>query len=119
MSNSERRSFGSLLTQFSATIVMLLLVSAPALSWAEPLLLLHSDVQLPPLPAAAVQDAQRSVTVGLNENGDLIVRHRGLSLVVAYNPPNDIIDPMERIRIAQRQECPAISGISLKVSLLF
>jgi hypothetical protein len=59
------------------------------------------------------------VKVGINENGDLMIRRSDISLIVAYNPPNDIIDNQDWIKIAQRFNCPAISGISLKLRLLF
>jgi hypothetical protein len=114
MSDSERRSFGSFLP-----LVALIIFLAPLLAFADPFLMLRNERSISPASETGRQAIKRSVTVGLNENGDLMIRHSDVSLILAYNPPNDIIDYQERIRIARRQDCPTISGISLKVSLLF
>jgi len=119
MSDSEKRLFGSSLDRFIASIVMLTFYLTPALSYADPFLLLQHDAGRPPAAIAVKDIARPSVTIGLNEHGDLAIRHSDVSLIVAYNPPNNIVDHQERIRIAQRQESPAISGISLTVNLLF
>ena len=115
MSDSERRLFGILFTP----VIALTIFWAPLMAFADPFLMLHNEASISPSHETGRQAIKRSVTVGLNDNGDLMIRHSDVSLVMAYNPPNDIISYQERIRIAQRQDCPAISGISLKVSLLF
>ena len=118
MSGSERRSFGSLLKQ-STPIIALSILLAPSMAFADPFLMSHNEGGISPPQETGRQTIKRSVTVGLNENGDLMIRHSDVSLIVAYNHPNDIIGHQEWIRIVQRQDYPAISGISLKVSLLF
>lgn len=115
MSGSEKRSHGLLLISIIALTIFL----APSMACSDPFLMLHTDRGLSPAIETGRRITNPSVMVGLNENGDLTIRHSDVSLVLAYNPPNDIIDYQERIRIVQRQDCPAISGISLKVSLLF
>ena len=118
MSDSGRSSFASRLTQLFFIMALICYV-APSIAGAEPFLLLHTAGNPPPIHEKEGHADKSSVTVGLNENGDLTIRHSDLSLVVAYNPPSDVIDPQERLRMAQRQDCPTISGISIKVSLLF
>ena len=118
MSDSESRPYDSLLRRFIHATALIILL-APALACADPYLMLHNEGILYPAHEIGGQAIKHSVTVGLNENGDLMIRHSDLSLIVAYNSPNDVIDQQERIRIAQRQDLPVINGISLKVSLLF
>ncbi|MDA8430044.1 MAG: hypothetical protein M0T70_12390 [Geobacteraceae bacterium] len=118
MSDSESRSYDSLLRKFIRTTALIILL-APAPACADPFLRLHNEGLLYPAHEIGGQTIKRSVTVGLNENGDLMIRHSDLSLIVAYNSPTDAIDQQERIRIAQRQDLPVINGISFKVSLLF
>ena len=113
-----QKTFSDRLKQF-IPLAALAIVWLPAMASADSLLMLHNEKENSPVREIAKQAGKRSVTVGLNENGDLTIRHSDLSLIVAYNPTNDIIDYQERIKIAQRQDCPAISGISLKVSLVF
>ena len=115
MSGSEKKTYGLLLIPIIALTIFL----APSMACSDPFLILHKDGIISPARESGKQAIKRSLTVGLNENGDLTVRRSDVSLILAYNPPNDIIDYQERIRIAQRQDCPAISGISFKVSLLF
>ena len=115
MSDSEKRSHGLLFIP----IIALTVFWAPSMAFSDSFLMLHTDRSLPPAHDTGKQISTRPVTVGLNENGDLTIRHRDVSLIVAYSPPNDIIDHQEQLRIAQKLECPPISGISLKVSFLF
>lgn len=118
MSDSESRSSILHLKQFIPTIALITLL-VPALASADPYLLLQNDGSHSPAQETAVQSIKRPMTVGINENGDLMIRHKDLSLILAYNPPPTTIDHQERIRIAQRSDSPAISGISFKVSMVF
>ncbi len=99
--------------------VMLATFIAPSSANAELLLQLHDAWATPPVPEVSRQTVKRQTDISLNENGDLMIRRSEVSLTMAYNPPNEIIDPKERLRIAQRLDCPTISGISLKLSLPF
>jgi len=118
MSDSEKRSCASFLTLLF-TIIALAILPTPSIARAEPFLILHNEGIASPAYETVRPAIKHSVTVGLNDNGDLMLRHKDVSLILAYNPPNDIIEPQERLRIAQRQDSPAISGISLKVTVLF
>jgi len=100
-------------------VVILILFIVPSTSHAEPLLLLHTEIDRFNAPGNVRQAIKRPMDVFLNKNGDLVVQRRGVLMTMAYRPPNEIIEPQERISIAQQQDCPSISGISLKISLLF
>jgi hypothetical protein len=114
MSGFEKRTIGSFIKQL-ISVAAVFLFMAPSVTNAEPLLLLLND----PVPEAALQTVKRPVVFCLNENGDLVIRCSDVTLTLAYSPPNDFIEPQERIRIAQRQDNSSISGISLKFSFPF
>lgn len=114
MSEFERRTIGSSLKQW-IPVVALALFMVPSVTNAEPLLLLLND----PVPEAVRQTVKRPVDICLNENGDLVIRCSNVLMTLAYSPPNGVIEPQERIRIAQRQDNSSISGISLKFSFPF
>jgi hypothetical protein len=119
MSDSESRSFGSILRKFAPTITLAVFL-VPTTACSDPFLILHNDgTPFPTYETTRLQTSKSAVTFGLNDNGDLMIRHNDLSLIVAYNPSDTATDHQERIRIAQKQDIPAINGISLKVSLLF
>lgn len=101
------------------SLIALLFIATPAT--AEPLMLmkLHSvrnDVQWLDTTHLTVK---RQSVVSLDDNGDMVIRCGEISLTVAYSPPNEIVEPQERTRISQRQDCPSISGISIRVAFLF
>lgn len=100
-------------------VIAAVIFMAPSIAEAEQLLLLYNAAGYGIVSEIAQQAVKRSADICLNENGDLVIRRGGISLVMAYSPPDEIIEPQERIRIVQRQNCPSISGISLKVSFLF
>jgi hypothetical protein len=116
---SKARKSPSNLRKVFIPILALAIYAIPSIACADPFLMLHYQGERYPALETRKQKIQRSVKVGINENGDLIIRRSDISLIVAYNPPNDIIDNQDRIKIAQRYNCPAISGISLKICLLF
>lgn len=117
MSVFERKAIGSFtkLLPFVAAAVLM----TPTASKAELLLLLREAADSRPVPEITLKTVKRAVDICLDENGDLVMKRGNVSLTMAYRPPDEFIEPQERIRIVQRQDCPAISGISLKVSLLF
>ncbi len=118
MSAFERKTIDSyrmwLLPVIAAAAFM-----APTFSHAETIPLMLNAADRRPVPEIALHTVKRTMDVGLNENGDLMIKRGGVSLIMAYNPPEGYIEPQERIRIAQRQDCPSMSGISLKASFLF
>ena len=100
-------------------VASLAIIMTPSVSGAEPFLLLRNEIANYPEPVLIRQTVKRPVDISISETGDLVIRHRVAALTVAYNPPDDFVEPQERIRIAQRQDCPSISGISLKISFMF
>jgi hypothetical protein len=113
-----RKTNGSFFSQL-ISVVSVALFMAPTVTNAEQLLLLYNAETRLSVPETARQTVKRPTDICLNENGDLVIQRGDVSLTMAYSPPDGIIEPQERIRIAQRQNCPSISGISLKVSFLF
>ena len=97
-------------------------VLVPVAAGADPLLLLHADIGENNLfmPEVVRVASKKAMDIGINDNGDLVIKHKTVMMTVAYNPPAEVIDPKERIRIAQQQQdCPPISGLSLKLSFRF
>ena len=115
MSGFERITIGSLLQKLVSIVVVALFMAPPAAN-AESLLLLHKEDGSHLVAEAVRQKVKRPADICLGENGDLVIRHGGILLTLAHTPPDEII---ERLRIAQRQDCRSISDISLKISFLF
>jgi len=108
----------ALITKLRALFVLVILMT-PSLVNADQLLLMYNPVVKPSVRELGRQTIKPPVDMSLNENGDLVLRRGDVSLTVAYSPPDEVVEPQERIRIAQRQNCPPLSGISIKVSFLF
>jgi len=115
MSDFERITIGSLLQKLISIVAVALFMAPPAVG-AESLLLLHKAEENHLVAEAVRQTAKRPVDLGVGGAGDLLVRRSGILRPLAHTPPDEII---ERLRIAQRQDCRSISDISLKVSFLF
>lgn len=120
MSDSEKSLpavASTLAISIIAIPILITLTASNAL--AEPFLLLYKSGFNIPSSTIAQQKIKQPATVGLNDNGDLVIRKRDVSVTIAYNPPAEIVEPQERIRVAQKQDTPSISGISLRISLFF
>ncbi|MHB8123244.1 MAG: hypothetical protein ACYDG4_13940 [Desulfuromonadaceae bacterium] len=115
MSGFERITIGSLLQKLVSIVVVALIMAPPAAN-AESLLLLHNAGGNHLVAEAVNPPVRRPMDICLDENGDLVIRQSNVTLTLAHTPPDEII---ERLRIAQRQDCPPLSGISLKISFLF
>jgi hypothetical protein len=123
MSDAFGRLF-EMVAQKLFVVLMLALLLAPEIVFAEQLLFLYNEDlgqlnRLSQRQEFIRKSAQRSTSLGLNKNGDMEIRHGDVSLVMAYNAPNEIVEPQERVRIAQRQEIPNINGVSLRVNFQF
>ncbi len=99
--------------------VTLALLMVPSSACAELVMQLHDEWGRLPVPETPRQKVKRPMVFCLNGTGELFVRHRDVSLSMAYTPVNDNVEPQERLRITERQDCPTINGISLKLSLQF
>ena len=115
MAGFERKTIGSLLQKLVSIVVVTLVITPPAAS-AESLLLLHNAGGSHLVAEAVSPSVKRPMDICLDEKGDLVIRQSNVTLTLAHTPPDEII---ERLRIAQRQDCPPLSGISLKISFLF
>jgi hypothetical protein len=118
MLDFERKTIGSFIKQLFSVAAVALFV-APSVTNAEQLLLLYNAEVSLFVPEAVRQTVKRPVDICLNENGDLMILRGDVSLTMAYNPPDGVIDPRERSRTVLRQNCPSNSGISLKANFLF
>jgi hypothetical protein len=67
------------------------------------------------------KNPEKPVTIGLNDKGDMAIKRGDLSVIMSYNAPEDMMEPKERMQVAQtlKQEPPSINGISLKLSFVF
>lgn len=118
MSVFERKTIGSFFKRLLPAVALASIVTT-SVSNAEQLLLQYNAPDSRPVPEIALQTVKRTSDLCLSENGTLGIRSGGVLLSMKYSPPDGVINPQERIRIVQRQDCPAISGISLKVSFQF
>ncbi|MBT1071873.1 hypothetical protein [Pelotalea chapellei] len=113
MSGFERRVLGTALGL--CVLIGTLLPSAPASG--EPLLLLHTTGT--PTPTPAQQVIRQDLHIGLREQGDMVIQHGAMALIVASVSPDLINELPERYRNAQKQDIPVLSGISLTLQLMF
>ena len=93
---------------------LLLALAAPVSG--EPLLLLHTTGSS--VTATAQPPARDDVRIGLSEQGDMVIQHGTLALVVACLSTESLNESLEHLRV-QKQESPAIGGISFKFQLMF
>lgn len=115
MAGFERIATGSLFQKMISIVAVALFITPPAVN-AESLLLLHNAGGNNQVAETVRPSVKAPVGICLDGNGDLVLRHSGVMLTLAHTPPDEII---ERLRIAQRQDCPSLTGISLKFSFLF
>jgi|GEM_PF-4636560 len=119
--NSPRAGRGGVTPGRAIAIALAMIASSAAAALAEPVHLLRTTDAIPfPKPPGGLRDSpHRTLDVAINRNGDLEVRCREVTLTMAYSPPEELQRSQDHIRIAQKQEVPAISGISIRVSMAF
>jgi hypothetical protein len=102
-------------------ITIALGVSTSAVAQTEPLNFLSTaDPIAIPTPSSELQSApHRTKGITFNQYGDLEVRYRDVTMTMAHNLPEDIQSSLGRLRTAQKQDIPAISGINIRVSIGF
>ena len=106
------------------TLVSLVALFIPQTLFAEPLLVFFKDDSNSATSwQQTPQNKQKAAaaTLGLNENGDLVVKYRSVQMVFAYCPPEDPHSHQEvpRINMASSQDVPPINGLSVKLHLVF
>jgi hypothetical protein len=55
----------------------------------------------------------------VDENGDFVVRHGNVSVIVAYYTPSDEQRQPDYPRGLQPRECTAVNGMSVKIGFTF
>lgn len=100
-------------------LLLVVLCSGGRPAQAESLLLLRYGMnEQRPADGTHVHVKHQTV-VGLNDNGDLVIRRDAVSMTLAYSPPDEPLKSQEYMRLAQRQDLPSISGISIRVAVMF
>ena len=82
----------------------------------EPFLLLHTTGSS--VIATAQPAVRQDVRIGLSEQGDMVIQHGTLALIVACLSAESLNESLVQLR-AQKQESPAIGGISFRLQLMF
>lgn len=111
MSGFERR-----ISCTALLLALLITTCPPPAASGEPLLLLHTTHT----PAPPVHRADRQeMSIGLNDQGDMVIQQGPLALIVACLSPEIPIDIPEQHGMAQRQETAGAGGISVRFNLSF
>lgn len=111
---------GSLL---SGLIFFLAILPMACPACAESLNLLYTvekdGVRYGTAPAAARKNTEQRMFLEVNENGDVVIRHANVSLILAYNTPDDGQVLQDHIRDLQPRECAAPNGFNFKMVFSF
>jgi len=105
--------------KYSLFLLLVVLYSGGASAQAESLLLLRYGMNDQRPADTAHVHVKHQTVVGLNDNGDLVIRRDAISMTLAYSPPDEPLKSQEYMRLAQRQDVPSISGISIRVAVMF
>jgi hypothetical protein len=114
------KPFSSLL---KSLILFLALLPIACPACAETLNLFYTvekdGVRYDTAPAAIRKNTARRMFLELNEYGDVVIKHDDVTLVLAYNTPDDFQGLRDRMRALQPRECAAVNGFSFKMSVPF
>jgi hypothetical protein len=108
----------SLLRRVSISMVLGGLL-VPSLACAESVNLLRSAEAGSPEQIVAKRVAGRPLVVGLDENGDVTIYFRKVSLTVSYNPADVLPQARERVPLNPLPESAAVGGFGVKVAFAF
>ena len=122
MNYLRTKPIGSVLKRSMFIVVLGLLLSSGAV-YAESLKLLYA-VDADALKTAAVAKAIKKPVeyqgvIGVDENGDVVIRSGNVSMIMAYNSTGDVQRFQDRARGLQPMERPLMNGISLTLCCLF
>jgi len=109
---------GSLLLRLRLSLFFGVLL-VPALVYAESISLLRTVVMDSPEPVAARKVDSRPLLVGLDENGDVTVYYRNISLTMSYNPVDDFPPARERVVLNSSPGSSAVGGFGIKIGIAF
>jgi hypothetical protein len=115
MSFPSRKKSASFFKSLIIFVLASLIFAAPP-AQAEPLLQLYKETDILKLETVRLAVKRHSV---LSDTGDLVIRSGGISMTVAYNAPIDTFELRKSSRTVEREDCPSINGISLKVAFMF
>ena len=68
------------------------------------------------LPA---KEVARKMFMEVDENGDFVIRHRNVSVILAYYTPDDDQRQPDYRHGLQPRECAAVNGMSIKIAFTF
>jgi hypothetical protein len=121
MGNLQGTSFGLYLKRYVIAVVMTWLL-IPSIIQAEPLDLFCIAENRGPWPGIAQlpkKEVARRMFMEVDENGDFVIRHGNVSLILAYNTPDDDQRLPDYAHELQPRVCAAINGMSVKIGFMF
>lgn len=109
---------GSLLRRSILLIIPGILL-VPAWASAGSIDLVRGAVMGTADPIVARKVDNKTLLVGLDENGDVTIYYRNVSLTMSYNPTELLPPARERIALNSSPELSAVGGFGLKVGFAF
>ncbi len=109
---------GSLLRRSSLLIIPGILL-VPTLASAESIDLVRSAVMGTADPIVARKVDNKPLLVGLDENGDVTIYYRNVSLTMSYSPAELLPPARERVVLNSSPESSAVGGFGIKVGFAF
>jgi hypothetical protein len=96
---------------------MMLLV--PTLASAESVSLVRSAVMGSADPIVSTKVDNKPLQVGLDENGDVTIYYRKVSLTMSYNPADLLPPAKEQVVLNTSPQSSAVGGFGIKVGFAF
>lgn len=118
MSTFPRTSLTTICKTVS-TLILCMALLCPAPASADLQIILQEGHNGPATDRRPKPPINAVPSVGLNDKGDLTIRYREATLIIAYAPDNTNEPEQLQILSMNHQEPPAIPGISLAFSIAF
>jgi hypothetical protein len=90
-----------------------------SIAHSDSILLLNNSATNYESKTTSKTDLAMIMDAKINEKGDLELQRGAFKVTMAYCAPGEIRDLREKLINAQRTDAPAISGVSVKLSLDF
>ncbi len=116
MLRAIERCLGSL-RHHGNVVIMLGLLLVPTVASAEAINLTR-NVRMDPGTPAATRNADRPL-LGLNENGDVTIQYRNVSVTMSYNAADLLPPTRERVALNPAPDPSALGGFGIKVGFAF